>query len=47
MVNSWLNVVKPTDFITSVQANQYNGPNSMGNTALVFDGFVARAECQW
>ena len=47
MVNSWLNVVKPTDFITSVQANQYNGPNSMGNTALVFDGFVARAEFQW
>jgi hypothetical protein len=47
MLNGWLNVVKPTDFITSVQANQYNGPNAMGNTALVFDGFVARAQYVW
>jgi hypothetical protein len=47
MITSWLNVVKPSDFIASVQANQYTGPNKMGQTALTFDGLVARAEVTW
>jgi hypothetical protein len=47
MVSGWLNVVKPEDFIAGVQANQYRGPNKIGDTSLVFDGFVARAEILW
>ncbi len=46
-VSDWLNVVKPSDFITAVQANQFTGPNQIGNTSLVFDGATARAELTW
>ncbi len=47
VVSDWLNVVKPSDFIASMQANQYTGTNQVGNTSLVFDGVTARAEFTW
>ena len=47
LVSDWLNVVKPSDFIDSVQTNQYRGPNQIGNTSLVFDGLTARLELLW
>ena len=47
LVSDWLNVVKPSDYISAVQANQYTGPNQLGNTSLVFDGVTARAEVTW
>jgi hypothetical protein len=47
MVSGWLNVVKPSDFIAGVQANQYRGALKMGESSLEFDGFVARAEFIW
>ncbi len=47
MVSDWLNVVKPSDFISAVQANQYVGTNQIGNTSLIFDGLTARFEFGW
>ena len=47
MVSGWLNVVKPSDFISSVQANQYSGANKVGDTALIFDGLKADIEFMW
>ena len=47
LVSGWIDVVKPSDFIASMQANQYVGTNQVGNTSLVFDGFTARLELAW
>jgi len=47
MVSGWLNVVKPAEFISAVQANQYHGPDKVSGNGLVFDGLVARAELRW
>ena len=47
VVNDWMNVVKPSDFISAVQANHYVGPDQVGNTSLVFDGLTARFEFAW
>ena len=47
LINDWFNVVKPSDYISSVQANKYNGSNQVGNTALVFDGMTAHVEFAW
>jgi hypothetical protein len=44
MVNAWLNVVKPSEFISAVQANKYHGPDKINGNGLVFDGLVARVE---
>ncbi len=44
MVNGWLNVVKQSEFISSVQANNYHGPDKIDGNGLVFDGFVAHLE---
>ena len=47
LLSDWLNIVKPSDFISSVQANQYVGTNKIGDTSLVFDGLKARIEFAW
>jgi hypothetical protein len=47
MVNGWLNVVKTSEYITAVQANQYHGPDQIDGNALVFDGLVSRLEFRW
>lgn len=47
MVNGWLNVVKTSEFLSSVQANQYHGANRIDGNALVFDGLVTRLELRW
>ena len=47
MVIGWLNVVKPADFIASVQANSYQEAHAVGESDLVFDGVVARLEVIW
>ena len=47
IVSDWLNMVKPSDFMASMQANQYVGTNQVGNTSLIFDGITARAEFIW
>ncbi len=47
MVSGWLNVVKTPEFIASVQANQYHGPDKIDGNALVFDGLVSRLEFRW
>ena len=47
MVNGWLNVVKTSEYITAVQANQYHGPDKIDGNALVFDGLVTRLEFRW
>lgn len=47
LISDWLNVVKPSDFISSMQVNQYNGANQVGSTSLVFDGLTARIELVW
>ncbi len=39
-----MNVVKPSEFISSVQANKYHGPDKIGGNGLVFDGLVAHLE---
>ena len=39
-----MNAVKTSDFISSVQANQYHGQNRIDGNGLIFDGLVARAE---
>jgi hypothetical protein len=44
MLNSWVNVVKQSEFISSVQANKYHGPDKIEGNGLVFDGLVARIE---
>jgi hypothetical protein len=44
MVSAWLNVVKQSEFISAVQANQYHGPDKIEGNGLVFDGLVARLE---
>ena len=44
MFNSWLNVVKTSEYISAVQANAYHGPDKIGGNGLVFDGLVARIE---
>jgi hypothetical protein len=44
MFNSWLNVVKSSEFISAVQANAYHGPNKIDGNGLDFDGLVARLE---
>ena len=47
MVIGWLNVVKPADFIASVQANSYQEAHAVGESDLVLDRFVARLELIW
>lgn len=47
IVSDWMNVVKPSDYISAVQANHYVGPDQVGNTSLVFDGMTARVELSW
>jgi hypothetical protein len=44
MVSGWLNVVKTSEFISSVQANKYHGPDKVDGNGLDFDGLVARLE---
>ena len=46
-IAGWLNMVKPADFIDSVQANSYHGAHALGQSDLVFDGFVSRVEFSW
>jgi hypothetical protein len=46
-LSDWLNVVRSSDFISSVQVNQYSGANKVGDTSLIFDGLSARAEFAW
>ena len=46
-VSGWLNMVKTGDFISSVQANKYNGPDKLGDTSLTFDGLTGRIELMW
>jgi hypothetical protein len=46
-VNGWLNVVKTSEFISSVQANKYHGPDKIDGNGLVFDGLVAHLELRW
>ncbi len=43
----WLDVVKPSDFIASVQANSYHEAHALGQSDLVFDGFVGHLELDW
>jgi hypothetical protein len=43
----WLNVVKPSDYINSVQANNYHEANALGQSDMVFDGFVSHMELTW
>jgi hypothetical protein len=43
----WLNVVKPSDFIASVQANSYHEAHALGQSDMVFDGFVGHLELNW
>jgi hypothetical protein len=47
MVSGWMNVVKTGEFISSVQANKYHGPDKINGNGLVFDGLVARLEYNW
>lgn len=47
MVSGWMNVVKSAEFISSVQANKYHGPDKINGNGLVFDGLVARVEYNW
>jgi hypothetical protein len=47
MMTGWLNVIKPADFIASVQANSYHEANALGQSDMVFDGFVSRLEFNW
>lgn len=47
MVSGWLNVVKTSEFISAVQANQFHGPDKINGNDLVFDGLVTRAEVRW
>ncbi len=47
MFSGWLNVVKTSEFISAVQANNYHGPNQVDGNGLVFDGLVTRAEFRW
>jgi Legionella pneumophila major outer membrane protein precursor len=47
MLSGWMNVVKTAEFISSVQANQYHGPDKINGNGLVFDGFVASLEYNW
>ena len=46
-ISDWCNVVKPSDFIAGVQANSYRAANQLGQTSLIFDGMMARAEINW
>ena len=46
-ITDWCNVVKPSDFIAGVQANNYRSANQVAQTALIFDGLVTRAEVRW
>jgi hypothetical protein len=47
MVSGWLNVVKTSEYIAAVQANQYHGPDKIDGDALVFDGLVSHLEYRW
>ncbi len=47
MVSGWLNVVKTSEFISAVQANQYHGPEKIDGNGLVFDGLVLHTELRW
>ena len=43
-----INVVKPAEYIASVQANQYHGPDKIsGDNGLIFDGLVSHVEIRW
>jgi hypothetical protein len=44
MFSGWFNVVKPSEFISSVQANQYHGSEKISGNGLEFDGLVAHIE---
>jgi hypothetical protein len=46
-VSGWMNVVKTAEFISSVQANKYHGPDKISGNGLVFDGLVANLEYSW
>ena len=46
-VSGWMNVVKTGEFISSVQANKYHGPDKINGNGLVFDGLVANIEYNW
>jgi hypothetical protein len=46
-ISGWMNVVKTGEFISSVQANKYHGPDKINGNGLVFDGFVANLEYNW
>jgi hypothetical protein len=46
-ITDWCSVVKPSDFIAGVQANNYRSANQVAQTALVFDGLMTRAEVRW
>ncbi len=47
MVTGWLNIVKPADFIASVQANSYQEAHNPASSDMVFDGLVSRLEFSW
>jgi hypothetical protein len=47
LISSWQNVVKTSEFISSVQANKYHGPDKINGNGLAFDGFVAHVELGW
>jgi hypothetical protein len=44
MFSGWMNVAKQSEFIASVQRNDYHGPDKISGNGLVFDGLVAHLE---
>lgn len=47
MFQSWLNTVRVSDFISSVQTNNFNQPASNVNGMITFDGLVTKVELLW
>jgi hypothetical protein len=47
MFQSWLNTVRVSDFISSVQTNNFNQPASNVNGMVTFDGLVTKVELLW
>jgi hypothetical protein len=47
LVNDWVDTVKPSDYISSVQRNHYVGSDKIGDTSLIFDGLTAHVELAW
>jgi hypothetical protein len=46
-LSGWSNVVKTGEFISSVQANKYHGPDKISGNGIVFGGLVANVEYNW